>query len=76
MVAKSFPLKQGSKKNWSQKHFLENRFARKYFSEKLFEKIFLSIIFYGCKMISTKTGFQKKCLRTLSSGRNYFIVAK
>ena len=55
---------------WSQYHFLENRFARKHFSERLFQKVCLSKFFYGCKMISMKTGSRKKFLRIF-----FFIVA-
>ena len=83
MVAKSFPRKQICKKKiswkifnvenvlWLQNHFLENRFAR-----KKFLKIFWSIIFYGCKIISSKTDLQGKKFLKNFFGRKCFMVAK
>ena len=67
MIAKSFPGKQVCKKKifgknfcrkflWLQNHFLENRVTGKSF----LRKIFLSKIFYDCKIISWKTDLQDK----------------
>jgi hypothetical protein len=39
---------------WLQNHFLENRFE-----PKIFIKIFWSKIFYGCNIISSKTGLNQ-----------------
>ena len=66
MVAKSFPRKQVHNKNFHvkflveiflclQNHFLENRFT-----PKIFMNVFWSKTFYGCKIISSKTGSNQK----------------
>jgi hypothetical protein len=70
MVAKSFPPKQVPTKNfhqiflvetflWSESHFLENRFLPKIIN------FFWSKIFYGRKIISSKTGSYLKVLLKL-----------
>jgi hypothetical protein len=81
MVANSFPRKQVPTtifikfflvENflWLQNHFLENRFIPKFSSN-----FFWSEIFYGCKIISSKTGSYQNFHQILF-GRKFFMVAK
>jgi hypothetical protein len=59
---------------WMQCHFLENRYIPK-LSSKFFVQIFLSKLFYDCKVISSKTGSYQKFSSTFFWS-NFFIVAK
>jgi len=81
LVAKSFPRKEVCFKNsfeknvmveyflWLQNHFLEIRFDRKIFGNNSW-----SIISYGCKIISPKTGLQEKKFWETRFGRKFFMV--
>ena len=56
-------------------NFLENWIGRKKFWENLFETNFWSKMYFVCKIISSKTGFQKKKIKTFFY-RKFFIGAK
>ena len=80
IIAKSFPRKQVPSKIfiklflfehflWLQNHFLQNRFV-----PKIFIHIFWSKIFYGCKIISSKTGSYQKFSSNLFLVQNFLSL--
>ena len=80
MVSKSYPRKQVCAQKfhqkfwWLQNHFLENRYEPEIFIKNIWLKIF-----YGCKIISTKTGLNQKfssemfCVENVLWLQNHFL---